>query len=435
MAEPRIGVYICNCGTNIAKVVDCDAVAEAAAAHARRRRRPLVQVHVLQPRPGDDRAGHRATTASSASWSPPAARACTSPRSGAPPRRPGSTRTSCEMANIREQCSWVHDDRRAGDREGQGPGARGRATGSRSTSRSSGCRSTCAPTRWCIGGGIAGLTAALELADAGKLVVPRRAAAGRWAATSARVDLTAPYLDSARDMLTDRITRVIEHPRRRGHARAASSRSSRASSATSRPRSSHHASGEGPPRRASVDVGSVIVCTGYKEFDASRVDPPRLRQAAQRDHLLRVRAHAARRAASRRRTGACPSTWPIDPLRRQPQRGVPRLLLARLLHDGAQVRARGQVGAARQLRVGRVHRHARLRQGLRGLLPAQRRGQDAVPDVRQGRAPGDPAGRPRRRLRDAHHGRRAAVGRARSSCRPTSSSSWSAWSRARTPRR
>ena len=27
-----------------------------------------------------------------------------------------------------------------------------------------------------------------------------------------RVDLTAPYLDSARDMLTDRITRVVEHP-------------------------------------------------------------------------------------------------------------------------------------------------------------------------------------------------------------------------------
>ncbi|MBE0528772.1 MAG: hypothetical protein IH629_06180, partial [Thermoleophilia bacterium] len=30
MAEPRTGVFICNCGTNIAKMVDCDAVAEAA---------------------------------------------------------------------------------------------------------------------------------------------------------------------------------------------------------------------------------------------------------------------------------------------------------------------------------------------------------------------------------------------------------------------
>jgi heterodisulfide reductase subunit A len=32
----------------------------------------------------------------------------------------------------------------------------------------------------------------------------------------------------------------------------------------------HRSSGESPPREV-VDVGSVIVCTGYKEFDASRV--------------------------------------------------------------------------------------------------------------------------------------------------------------------
>ncbi len=25
--EPKIGVYVCKCGTNIAKVVDCDGVA------------------------------------------------------------------------------------------------------------------------------------------------------------------------------------------------------------------------------------------------------------------------------------------------------------------------------------------------------------------------------------------------------------------------
>ena len=32
MPEPRTGVFICNCGTNIAKMIDCDAVAEAASA-------------------------------------------------------------------------------------------------------------------------------------------------------------------------------------------------------------------------------------------------------------------------------------------------------------------------------------------------------------------------------------------------------------------
>ena len=32
MDEHKIGVYVCNCGTNIAKVVDCDAVVESASA-------------------------------------------------------------------------------------------------------------------------------------------------------------------------------------------------------------------------------------------------------------------------------------------------------------------------------------------------------------------------------------------------------------------
>ncbi len=29
MTEPRIGVYICNCGTNIAKVVNCDRICDS----------------------------------------------------------------------------------------------------------------------------------------------------------------------------------------------------------------------------------------------------------------------------------------------------------------------------------------------------------------------------------------------------------------------
>jgi len=32
MAEERIGVYVCNCGTNIGKVVDVEAVAASAQA-------------------------------------------------------------------------------------------------------------------------------------------------------------------------------------------------------------------------------------------------------------------------------------------------------------------------------------------------------------------------------------------------------------------
>ena len=61
-----------------------------------------------------------------------------------------------------------------------------------------------------LGGGIAGLTTALELADSGQQVylVER---AERLGGNVARIDLTAPYLDSARDILKDRIARVMRH--------------------------------------------------------------------------------------------------------------------------------------------------------------------------------------------------------------------------------
>ena len=76
------------------------------------------------------------------------------------------------------------------------------------------------PNTLVIGGGIAGMTAALDLADAGSRVylVERTDQLG---GNVARVDLTAPYLDSARDML-DR----ANHARRRApeHRRLAASR-------------------------------------------------------------------------------------------------------------------------------------------------------------------------------------------------------------------
>ena len=61
------------------------------------------------------------------------------------------------------------------------------------------------PNTLVIGGGIAGMTAALEFADAGKkaYLVERLDHLG---GNLARVDLTAPYLDSARDIITDRIS-------------------------------------------------------------------------------------------------------------------------------------------------------------------------------------------------------------------------------------
>ena len=59
-------------------------------------------------------------------------------------------------------------------------------------------------------------------------------------------------------------------------------------------------------RRAPVDVGSVIVCTGYKEFDAARVTHYGYGKLPNVITSFEFERDAARRAASRPRTGGLP---------------------------------------------------------------------------------------------------------------------------------
>ena len=110
----RIGVFVCHCGENIGRTVDCARVAEAARDAPRRRARGRLQVHVL--RPGAGAASSRRSREKQprpASSSPPARRTCTRRPSAAPAAGAGLNPFLCEMANIREHCSWVHEDREA----------------------------------------------------------------------------------------------------------------------------------------------------------------------------------------------------------------------------------------------------------------------------------------------------------------------------------
>ena len=208
----------------------------------------------------------------------------------------------------------------------------------------------------------------------------------------ARVDLTAPYLDSARDILTE------AH-----HARASRARQ-------------HHGPADEPQSAARGFVGNFKATLGGSERDgrrrrqggcgnvswppATRSSTPadhalRLRQAAQRHHLVRASSGCCARAASRpkERRGAR-STSAIIHCVGSRDRGVPRLLLARLLHDGAQVRPRDQVSAVPTAYVSDVYidMHA-FGKGCEDFYKQSCRGQDDVLHVRQGRAPGHPQGR------------------------------------------
>ena len=60
---PRVGVFVCRCGTNIAGTVDVPAVAEFAKEAARRRVRGRQHVQLLPGHPGQDVPGHPGTRA------------------------------------------------------------------------------------------------------------------------------------------------------------------------------------------------------------------------------------------------------------------------------------------------------------------------------------------------------------------------------------
>jgi len=207
MAE-RIGVYVCHCGTNIAGKVNVEEVAAFA--------RGLENVAIVRDYkfmcsdPGqamiekDIRDGliDRVVVAS-----------CS------PLMHENTFRKVCErsgvnpylfaMANIREQCSWVHLDAAASTEKAKSliAGAVRRSTWLEPLEKRV---VPINPRTLVIGGGIAGIQAALDLADAGKevVLVERDPSIGGH---MAKFDKTFPTLDCAACILTPRMVQVGQH--------------------------------------------------------------------------------------------------------------------------------------------------------------------------------------------------------------------------------
>ncbi|MBN2536783.1 CoB--CoM heterodisulfide reductase iron-sulfur subunit A family protein [candidate division WOR-3 bacterium] len=209
MAAPRIGVYVCHCGTNIAQTVDVEAVVEYA--------RTLPGVAVARnylymcSDPGQalikqDIEEHGLTRVVVA--------AC-SPRMHEPTFRgavfgAGMNPYLFEMCNIREQCSWVHPDKEVGTAK------------AKDLVRSSVARAALLEElepRWAdvtksvlvLGGGIAGIQCALDIAEAGYKVylVEREPSVGGH---MAQLDKTFPTLDCSACILTPKMVDVSRHP-------------------------------------------------------------------------------------------------------------------------------------------------------------------------------------------------------------------------------
>ncbi len=209
MEEPRIGVYICWCGTNIAKMVDVEAVAAEVS------KLPHVAISktykYMCSDPGQeliikDIRGHRLNRVVVAACSPRLheltfRKAC---------EKAGINPYLFEMANIREQDSWVHTDRNEATKKALDlvVAAIRRVQYHEPLEKRS---VNVDPATLIIGGGISGMIAALEIANAGKKVYLIEKT-DRLGGHVAKFDLTFPHLSSAKQMIQPVIKRTENHP-------------------------------------------------------------------------------------------------------------------------------------------------------------------------------------------------------------------------------
>ncbi len=208
----RIGVYVCHCGTNIAGTVDVEDVAQWAAGRLKHRGVVIARDYKFmcsslgQEMIEKDIKELGLTRVVVAACSPHLHEqtfrtAC---------KRAGLNPYLCELVSIREQVSWVHTDKVA-------------ATGKAKAVVSGGVERVVRhepleplhvpihPATLVVGGGIAGIQAALEIADGGfpVIMVEREPSIGGH---MAQFDKTFPTLDCAACILTPKMVSVGTHP-------------------------------------------------------------------------------------------------------------------------------------------------------------------------------------------------------------------------------
>ncbi len=207
--EPKIGVYICHCGSNIAGTVDVEEVTEFAkglksVAVARNNKYMCSDPGQLMIKEDITGLGLDRVVVASCSpqmHEPTFRRVC---------EEAGLNRYLFEMANIREHCSWITEDH-------------GAATEKAKALVSAAVRRVyyhepleikevpVNPNTLVVGGGIAGIQAALEIADSEHKVylVEREPSIGGH---MIQLDKTFPTLDCSACILTPKMSLVGSHP-------------------------------------------------------------------------------------------------------------------------------------------------------------------------------------------------------------------------------
>ena len=210
--QERIGVYVCHCGTNIAGTVDVVQVAQWAASRLKVRGVVIARDYKFmcsslgQELIEKDIKEQKLTRVVVAACSPHLHEktfrtACA---------RAGLNPFLCELVSIREQVSWVHTDKAAATIKAQAAVSGGveRVIHHEPLEPMT---VPINPATLVVGGGIAGIQAALEIADAGHHVylVEREPSIGGH---MAQFDKTFPTLDCAACILTPKMVDVGGHP-------------------------------------------------------------------------------------------------------------------------------------------------------------------------------------------------------------------------------
>jgi len=210
--KERIGVYVCHCGSNIAGVVDVEAVAKWAGEKLKSRGVVITRDYKFmcsslgQELIAKDIKELGLTRVVVAACSPQ----LHEPTFRAAAAQAGLNPYLTELVSIREQVSWVHTDKVA-------------ATEKAKAMISGGVERVLHhepleplyvhihPATLVVGGGIAGIQAALEIADAGYKVylVEREPSVGGH---MAQFDKTFPTLDCSACILTPKMVSVGRHP-------------------------------------------------------------------------------------------------------------------------------------------------------------------------------------------------------------------------------
>ncbi|MDD6270356.1 MAG: CoB--CoM heterodisulfide reductase iron-sulfur subunit A family protein [Oscillospiraceae bacterium] len=198
----RIGVFVCHCGTNIASTVDVKAVAEALG------KEPAVVFSTDYPYMCSE-AGQNIIKEAIKEHKLEGVVVCScSPRMHEATFRKtvqaaGLNPYLLEVANIREQCSWIHKDKTEGTAKAIVLGRAAIAKVQLNTPLIAG-ESPVVKRALVIGGGIAGIQTALDIADAGyevDIVEKQPTIGGKMT----QIDKTFPTLDCSSCILTPKM--------------------------------------------------------------------------------------------------------------------------------------------------------------------------------------------------------------------------------------